>query len=169
VRFIQFLPLTAFVATARLKGLGPEAWGLAFEVGGLLAVVETAILIWKRVTLNRLLLGANVFLMVGALGFGLQIPFIVSLYGRTHESALFGAVFVVGLLTTFFTTAGFIEMPSLDRKTVVRRSGALLVVTAICMTLSIALKGNVMLGGTLPFVLLIVARQFLRRSPTMLP
>lgn len=160
---IQFLPLTAFVITARVGGLTTDAWPIAFQVGGLLAVAETLLLVWRRTPLNRLLLGANVFLIIGAISFALQIDFILRLYGQAQEAALFGSVFLVGIITTFWTDRGFVEVKVGNRQKIIQSSIALLIVTGLCLGMSVFFRGNVWLGGTLPFVVLIVARYLLQR------
>ena len=49
IPLVQFLPLTVFVVIARMKSFGPGTWGVAFQIGGLMAALETLLLVWRHV------------------------------------------------------------------------------------------------------------------------
>jgi hypothetical protein len=159
---VQFLPLTLFVWIARSHGFTSEAWMLAFQIGGAVAVIETVLLAFSKRVMNRLILGANLFLAVGALGFLFKLDWLTNMYGRMQESALFCSVLLVGAVTTAFSSYGFLELQSTSRSKQMKYSGILLVVACLSFVLSIIFRGNVWLSGTAPFVLLIVARRVLR-------
>lgn len=162
---IQFLPLTVFVGCARGKGFTDEAWAVAFLMGGIAAVVETVLLVaLRRVTLNRLILGANLFLMVGAIGFGIGVMPIMEIYGLMRESALLASVLVVGIVTTFATEVGFIEVEGQDRRETVVHSIYLILVTLAVLAVSFTFRGNTLWAGIIPFLIVVFARGALQRK-----
>src|SRR5690349_13898207 len=103
---LQFLPLSIFLLVARAQGFTDAAWAMAFQISGLAAILETLIFSYLRFPQNRLLIGTNLYLAVGGLGFAFRVSNILDLYGNMRESALFGSVFLVGLITTTLAPTG---------------------------------------------------------------
>ncbi|OFZ56007.1 MAG: hypothetical protein A2428_08645 [Bdellovibrionales bacterium RIFOXYC1_FULL_54_43] len=159
---LQFLPLAVFVAVARKNGFTPEAWSIAFQSSAIFAFIETVLLVIAKKPLNRLLMGANLFLAIGGIAFLLELDTVLAFYGQMMETTLFLAVVIVGLVSTFFTSRGFIEVADRQPQDIRRYSQYLLVITATCTVVSVIFRGNVLLAGTVPFVALIVARKLLQ-------
>ena len=156
----QFLPIAAFLAVARYKGSTPDAWVAGFQVGAVLAVVESVVLALNHVPWNRLLLGANLYLVVGGFGCTFGIEPIIRFVSQWRESAVFLSLIVVGIVTTLFTPGGFIEAPHAERSAVVKNSALLLAAVCVCLALSIFFRGDPWLAGTIPFVLLVAIRRW---------
>lgn len=160
---MQYLPLTAFVIVAQLCGQDSPAWPQAFRVGAILAVAETLLLISRRRILNRLLLGVNLFLVLGGIGFGFEWMPILDGYWELREATLPACILAVGMVTTVLSSRGFIEINSPHRLRVIAYSVALLGIAALCFAVSLKFRGNLLLSGALPVLILIVARKGLRR------
>lgn len=157
----QFFPMTAFVAVAKNGGFTGQAWEQAFLVGGVLAVIETLFLLWRRMTLDRLLLGANLYLLIGALSAKLGFHSIMRMYSDLQAAAIFIMIFLIGVGSTVFTVRGFVGVETktpLDSK---RASLALLAFTVICGLISFRYRGDTTLSGTLPVITLIIVKKVL--------
>lgn len=158
---LQFAPLSAFVIYARVNGISPEVWAGAFKLAALLAFVETLLLIYKKVPLNRLVLGTNLFLFLGGIGFQFHIVPILRWYGNMMEATLFAAIIAIGIVTTLCTSIGFIGVPNAPRHTVMQYSAILLVVAVGCFIFSLNASGNLLLAGVVPFLCLVLCRRLL--------
>lgn len=159
----QFLPITAFVLVARAKGFTVEGWKAGFLVGEALAVLEMIVFLSLKLPIHRLLLGVNLYLVVGSMAFTFSLEPLLTLYGNLRESALFGMIAVIGVVSTLFSPKGFIEVAHPDRARVRRFSWMLVGVSIVSLTVSFLYRSNVWLAGTLPFVLLLVSRRFLQQ------
>lgn len=158
---LQFLPITAFLAVARYKGSTPDAWVLGFQVGAVLALLETILLAVNHVPWNRLLLAANFYLVVGAIGCTFEIAPIVLFVSEWRESAVFVSLLAVGVVTMLFTRGGFIGAPQAEPRVVYKNSLLLLAVVCVSLALSFVFRGNPWLAGTIPFILVIAVRRWL--------
>ena len=64
----ELLPLQVFAIATRLAGDEPDRALLPYGLGALCAALCMAVLMWRRVLLDRLLLGVNISIMLGGLG-----------------------------------------------------------------------------------------------------
>lgn len=134
----QFLPLSVFVTYAYWHGSpGPERWVEAFKVGAALALVQFVLALLGTTPVNRLILGANLYLLVGgAAGVAKQWD-VLTLYGRFMESGVFVYMTLVGLVTTVWSPVGYVGVPHPDTRKVRRYSLYLLAVTAGALGMSV--------------------------------
>jgi hypothetical protein len=160
----QFAPLSLFITLAKKGGFTNEAWEGAFIAGSLLAFVETLFLLWKGKPLNRLLLGANIYLIIGGVATALNLLWLLRLYSQLRASAIFIVIFGVGLITTVFTSRGFLGVPAISKHEVMRLSYILLGFTTICGIVSFWFREDVFLSGTLPVVTLIFIKWLLNKN-----
>ena len=131
---IEFIPISAFVYVVRQTDENGVNWELAFILGACLAVIEKALLVAKRLPLNRISMGADVFLIIGGAGFMFNISFILNIYGSLFQATLFAALLAVGIFTTFLTERGFVGIKHHNRSRVIHYSiymiGAVFVITS---------------------------------------
>ncbi|HSC69017.1 MAG TPA: hypothetical protein VLC79_15090, partial [Cellvibrio sp.] len=63
---IQFLPLSLFSSFAFWNGVpSNERWVQAFELGAVMGIIQLVIVYFQPNPVNRLILGANLYLIVG--------------------------------------------------------------------------------------------------------
>ncbi|MDP7111071.1 MAG: hypothetical protein QGH45_03865 [Myxococcota bacterium] len=164
VEVIQFAPILTLASTFVVSGeVDLERAATLFVVAAAEAVVITGLLAALRQPLNPILLGANLWLGVGALAFGLSIEPLAALVSRIRAGGLFGCALVVGVLLTAFAPRGYVGVELRDRGTQRRGSVLMLVLTAIALVWSAAFVDNIRLGGGLPFIALNVSRRMLAR------
>src|SRR5579872_6687196 len=107
-RYTQFLPLVAFLWTARYFGFNDTGWMYAFYAGSIIAIIQSAIFAFYKIFFNRFLLAINLFLLGGGVAFLTHSKILLNLYSDYQQVMLFVAFIIVGVVTTFFTKAGFV-------------------------------------------------------------
>jgi hypothetical protein len=155
VYFIKFLPLVAFMLTARLGGMDDIAWKNAFIVGGLCTIMVVAFHLYKKIMFDRLMLGVNLFLLVGACAFLSNMYSLLYYFGTYKGPVFLVSTFVVGLCTTIFSKAGFVGVDTPDRKKIYTTSLRLLFFNFVCIIWSIMTNDNgFIISVVVPFVAL---------------
>jgi hypothetical protein len=149
-----------------MSGSLDDPWKGAFLIGGVLAVIETWILFSKGIRVNRLTLGANLFLTTGALAFLLHLSWILYLYGQLMESTLFAWVIFVGVATTLFSSRGFLGVSHPDPRMVRLYSSFFLGVAVMAFFMSLLFHGNFILGGAIPFLALAISGRMITTQLT---
>ncbi len=108
---LGFLALAVFAALAFSGGAASdERFIFAFKVAGCLAVAELAVLVYRTTPANRLIIGANIWLLAGGLAAFGQQWWLLKAYQRLGESGLFISMLLVGLATTLLSTVGFVAV-----------------------------------------------------------
>lgn len=156
---IQFIPLTVFVSVFRIT----NDWTLAFQVGGATAILQAALLKILRQHSDLVLVGINLFLVIGALAFIAKVEPVLMVYSNFQEATLFLAIFLVALISTATLKRGFIDMQQLPRSEVVRASLFLIAAVVASIFIAIHWSGNLWLAGVLPMILIVVARKKIRQ------
>lgn len=162
--FVQFFPLSLFATYAFWRGAPTnQRWLIAFELAALAAVVQLAILLPQRRPLNRLILGANLYLLIGgAAALGRQW-WVLDAYGTLRESGIFVSMLVVGVVSTFATSAGFVAVPGAPRDAVRRASLWLLAATLGAAATAVAFRGDRTWAAVVPVFALAVSQRVLSR------
>lgn len=135
----------------------------AFKASALLAVAELAILLWRPAPANRLILGANLWLVAGGLAAFLEQWWWLKGYQQLGEASLFISMAVVGLATTAFSPAGFVAAVGPRRHVVLASLGLL---AAVCLALlsAVHFHGNVKFAAVVPVIALSWLNRLLRRA-----
>lgn len=158
---IQFLPLSAFATYAFWDGVPTnERWIHAFEFGALAGVVQLIIISLQPSPVNRLILGANLYLIVGGVAAFLQQWWLFKLYGSLQESAIFIFILGVGLVSTFATAGGFLSVKTEARAKVINYSYILLAITVAALVCSFVFQGNRTWSVVVPIIVLAVLQRF---------
>lgn len=155
VHFLQYMPIFLFARYMRMQHMTYDRWSYAFGFAGLFALAVILISIQKRVTMDRLFLGVNSFLVLGACGFLFKLQPLLEWYGDTTGGPFFTCIFAVGLLTTVFTRAGFIGAKNLTRSAV--RYGSVLLLAATIIALIWSIKADdqgILVATVIPFIIL---------------
>lgn len=159
---VQFLPLSLFAAYAFWHGAPDDArWQQAFQLASVAAVVQLAIVLPQRRPVNRLVLAANAYLLLGGLAFFAQQWWFLRLYDGLRESAIFIVMLAVGIATTLGSRAGFVAAGGVPRRAVVRASIWLLVATAVALAISVVHRGDRYLAAVFPFIALAVVQRMM--------
>jgi hypothetical protein len=108
---LGYVALAIFAMIAFGSGPPTDAiWRRAFLIGGGVAVAELCVLWIMPIPANRLVIAANVYLAAGGAAFALKQWWFLRGYEKFGLSGILLAMFLVGLLTTFATKAGFVGM-----------------------------------------------------------
>lgn len=149
---LGFLALAVFAALAFGHGTPtPERLINAFKWCSGLAAVELALLARRPAPVNRLIAGANLWLILGGLAAFTQQWWFLRLYERLGEASLFATMLMVGAAATVATPSGFVGARGPRRK-VLLASAVLLagVVAALCV--AVAWRGNTQFAAVLPVI-----------------
>jgi hypothetical protein len=151
---LGFFALAVFAAWAFGRGAPtPERLITAFQWTTGLAVLELALLALRRAPVNRLILGANLWLILGGLAAFTQQWWFLRLYERWGEASLFASILVVGLATTVGTASGFVGALG-ERPRVLLASAALLAGVGAAFWVALAHQGNTKVAAVLPVMAL---------------
>jgi ABC-type uncharacterized transport system permease subunit len=161
---LGFLALALFAYLA--FGRGPtsdEQFVSAFKFCGTLALIELVALLARTVPANRLIIGANLWLIAGGLAAFLEQWWFLRFYQHFGEASLFFAMLCVGILATAISPAGFIGKQG-QRDKVLRASVLLAAAVAIALLAAIYFRGNVKFAAVLPVIALSWLGRLLRRT-----
>jgi len=154
------LALFAFLAFGR----GPATDDVlvqAFKVSGVVASAELAILFSRSKPANRLILGANLWLIAGAFAAYLELWWWLLLYQRFGEASLFMSMLAVGLVSTWLSPSGFVA--KIGPATNVRNASLLLLAAVvIALTVAVYFRGNVKYAAVVPIIVLSWLNRILR-------
>jgi hypothetical protein len=159
---VQFLPLSLFATYAYWNGVPDEArWQAAFQLASVAAAAQLAVVMRQSRPINRLVLAANIYLLLGGLAFFLQQWWYLRLYDSLRESAIFVAMLGVGIGATLFTRAGFAAIADAPRHVAVRASLWLLCATLFALGLSVYFRGDRTWAAVAPIIGLAVLQRVL--------
>ena len=149
---LGFFALAVFAAYAFGAGAAStERLIAAFKLGSGLAAIELLVLFSRKVPTNRLILGANIWLIFGGFAAFTQQWWYLRIYEHLGEASLFAIMFAVGLVATAATPGGFVAAAGTKRK-IILASLALLVAVVGAFILAIAYKGNVKIAAIFPVI-----------------
>jgi hypothetical protein len=166
---LGFLALVLFAYLAFGSGLpSDDRFIHAFKVSAPVAVAELLVLFWRAPPMNRLILGANLWLVGGGMAAYLQQWWWLSMYQQLGEAGLFVAMAVVGLATTAVSPSGFVAAAG-PRRAVVMASVGLLAAVLVAIAAAIHFRGDVRLAAVVPVIALSWINRLLRRVLTRAP
>ncbi len=164
VELVQLVPILTLASSFIVAGqVDLERASALFTVSAALAVVITTALAVARAPLNTVLLGTDLWLLLGAVAFGVPVGPLAAALGRLQGAGLFACVLLTGLVLSAAAPRGFLGLAAENGRR--RRAGslALLLLTAGALAWSAAFVDDIRLGGGLPFIALNVSRRILLR------
>jgi hypothetical protein len=162
ISLLSFLPLSVFATYAFWTGPPDDRrWVDAYLLSAALAVVALALALAGREPANRLMLGANAYLVAGGLAALTRQWRVLALFGVLQESAIFVSMLVVGIVATTWSASGYIGVVSHDARRVRRYSVYLLACTAASTGVALAFQGSRLAAAALPIVMLVMAHRSL--------
>lgn len=157
---VQLVPVIALAFPVVTSGqVDLPSMAQAFPAAAGLAVAVTLGVLGARKRLNPILVGTDLWLLLGAVGFGLGVQPLADLWAAWQGFALFALVLPT-LLIALATPPGAIGA---DGPTDWVRSRSLVVIGVAVVVLGWAwlFRHDVRLGGGLPFIVLNVVRRVL--------
>ena len=161
---LGFLALALFAYLG--FGRGPtsdEQFVFAFKICGAVALVELVVLLARAAPANRLIIGANLWLIAGGAAALLEQWWFLRVYQHFGEASLFAAMLCVGVLSTAFSPAGFIGKQG-QRDKVLRASVLLAAAVVVALLVAIYFRGNVRYAAVVPVIALSWLGRLLRRT-----
>jgi len=151
---LGFLALAVFAAVAFSAGAPTDERLIgAFKLGAVLAAVELAVLLVRAAPANRLIVGANAWLLAGGLAAFAEQWWWLKGYQQLGEASLFLSMLGVGIVATAFTPTGFVAAAGPRRK-VIPASLAMLLAVGLAAVVSVQFRGDVKWAAVLPVIAL---------------
>lgn len=159
---LGFLALACFAALAFGRGpVSDEGLLQAFRLTAPLAVLELWVLSRRAVPINRLILGANLWLAVGGLAAYTHQWWWLRACQQLGEASLFLVMGLVGLVSTMATPAGFVG--ELGPARAVRRASlGLLAGVGLALAAAVIWRGQVGAAAVIPVMALSWGQRGLR-------
>ena len=159
---VGFIALAFFAYLAFGRGEpSDESFLFAFKASSLLAVAELCYLQSRASPANRLILGANLWLIAGGVAAFLEQWWWLRIYQQFGEASLFSTMLLVGLVSTVSSPAGFIAKPG-PKSSVVAMSLVLLAAVGLALAVAIYFRGNVKYAAVIPVIALSWLNRLLR-------
>jgi hypothetical protein len=159
---LQLVPIVSLAFPFILHGSVDLARaGTGFLVAALLSLPVAFLVVRAGQLLNPILVGAALWLWLGAAAFNLPISGLAAWLTATQAFGLFVAAFAVGVGATVFSRFGFLACGGVEGPWARRASVVLLIVSALCCAWSWFFRHDIRLGGGAPFIVLNVVRRAL--------
>lgn len=107
----ELLPLQVFAIATRLAGDDPERALLPYGLGALCAVLCMAVLLWRRVLFDRLLLGVNISIVLGGLGLYARTPGLMHMLADLRAAGVFVIILLTAGVTYLARPSALLDMP----------------------------------------------------------
>jgi hypothetical protein len=137
--------------------------GSGFVMGALLTIPISATVVLRKQLLNPILVGAGLWLWLGAIAFVVPVASITEWLVQTQAFGLFAAALVAGIVATAISSHGYVACRSTDPSWARKVSLGLIALTTGSLCWSWVFRHNIRLGGGLPFIVLNVVRRVLGR------
>jgi hypothetical protein len=160
---LELAGLLTFLFMITKRGpVGAPVWANAFKTGATIVVIFYALRLRHLASSNGLILGANVWLMLGGLATAAHLGAILAWYDMQREASVFIVIFVVGGLLTLVAPGGFVGV-NVERRRVLLASAALLAMVVVDIAVAVHFRGNLRWGAVVPMAVLIWMSRLVRR------
>ncbi len=161
---IETIPLPVFLVYSRMidEPTVPENWLGPYLSSTILALCSTSILLWQKVSLNRCFIGINLYFVVGTAGLLAEQTWLNQLLGVLEASAMLMCIVLVGAISSFFGSSGFVGVTIPDKKRLRMFSLLLLFIAIIATAISYIFRENTLLSEFLPFIALFTCMNFFK-------
>lgn len=103
VKYIQLLPLLVFLYYPSFVGMMTDLqWFYAFLISSIAALIVIVLVVAVKGSFEPVLLGANLFSIMGTVGFILDIPTILYLYQHCQAASFVSCIVLTNLAVLFF-------------------------------------------------------------------
>ncbi|WP_353116568.1 hypothetical protein [Nitratidesulfovibrio sp.] len=149
----ELLPLQVFAIASRLAGDDPERALLPYGLGALCAALCMAVLLWRRILLDRLLLGVNISIMLGGLGLYARTPGLAHMLADLRAAGVFVIILLTAGVTYLARPSALLDVP---RGNVEPWDRYMLYATFAAFVLAFITRSQPLLSGMLLAALFIV-------------
>ena len=157
IEAVQFVPVLTLAMGFVLSGeIDLSVADMRFLVAVLLSVPIVGLLTVKKINQNPILLGADLWLLLGAVSFNVPIPAIRDAMAATGGGGLFVGALLVGLGFTLARPEGYLGVESPKTKAL---SAVLLLLTIAAAGWAMSRPDDIRLGAALPFIGLNIVRR----------
>jgi len=165
---IQLVPILVLAFPFVLRGeVDITRAASGFLAAALCAIPVMAIVLVRGHTLNPILVGTDLWLLLGAIAFNVPVPPLAALLGEAQGFGLFAFALGVGVVATFASPQGFIGARHADPHWIRRTSLILLGLAVVTALWAFFFRHDVRVGGGLPFIVLnVVRRVLIVRAPS---
>jgi len=167
----QFLPLSLFSTIGFWQPqTSNETWLLAFQVAALVGICQLLLIAKLSTVMSRLILSANIYLILGGLASFFQQWWYLELYNTLQESAIFIVMICVGLSTMFFSNYGFVGINKTlavrvkERIDINKKSVYLFIAVLISFVVSVVFRGDIAISVVIPIIALALFQRYLVNS-----
>lgn len=164
--FIEMLPILAFVFY--LKNMNPQSlqsWQALFMASGLASSTVIIFYLYRKWVFNRLLLGLNLYLIIGAFAFVFNQTWLYQTYESLQASGMLLSIAITGFVSITLTQRGFIGVLCANSKIVRIFSVYLWICALLAFVLSYCYKDSALLSETIPFFSLFFIQGILKQRP----
>jgi hypothetical protein len=164
----QFLPLSLFSMIGLWQPeTSNQTWLMAFKVAALVGVFQLLLIFKLKIIMSRLILSANLYLILGGLASFFQQWWYLDFYNILQETAIFIVMIFVGIITMMWSKNSFVGIDKTLAKEVAERGSIneksfyLFIAVLISLVFSLIFKGNINFSTVAPIVFLALFQRFL--------
>ena len=139
-------------------------WEAPLIAGGCIAILSLTILLNRKVQLNSILLGINIYLITACSAIIFDIYWLQRIYEKMTVSAVIAWIIISIIVTLFIYPKRFIGINHFDWKTILPSFFSLLVSAVIAFVISIVFKDNSIFSEIIPFAVIFLTQHFLKRK-----
>lgn len=156
-------PLIVFLVCYKIADpVTPQEWLAPYVGGAGVALIVMGLLRWKRIGLDPVFVGINVYLLIGGVALLARHAGLIRLYATLQASGMLAGIVAVGVVYAIYSSRGFIGLVGGDRRRVRIYSGYFLLVALLMFGWSFQFRGELLLSEVVPFTVLFAGRGVLR-------
>ncbi len=133
----------------------------SFAIGAALGLLVATFISWRGYLQNPIALGSAAWMLLGAIAFYVPLPAVVQRLQATQAFGLFLAALLAGILLQLVSQGGALSCSRDDAAWTRLPNLFFLGVLLLCTVWAWIYRGDIRLGGGLPFIVANVARRAL--------
>jgi len=162
---LESFPFTVFLIYSKmLESRVTNKWEAPLITGGCIAILSLTILLNRKVQLNSILLGINIYLITACSAIIFDIFWVQRIYEKMTVSAVIVWIIISIIVTLFIYPKRFIGINHLNWTTTLLSFFSLLIAAVIALVISIVFKDNSIFSEIIPFAGIFTTQHFLKRK-----
>jgi hypothetical protein len=158
---LQFLPLTVFTLYSFRTGVpSQDRLFNGFMIGAVVAVMQLLWIMRQERPANRLIMGVNLWLIIGGTAAFFQFWNILKVYRELREAGVLVCMLAIGTITTLLSPSGYVGSLTGETTRVRTYSFLLLFATLLALLCALYFRGNTLLAAVVPIVVLAVLNRY---------
>lgn len=165
MKIFQAIPLPIFVIYIRfIDATNLENLKAPFFFSSFVALMVIILFLYRKIVFDPILLGVNLYLISGGLAFITYQWWLIKIYNQLQGSGMFIWIIATGIGTIFFSPKGFIGVDSSDKNSIKKYSKYMLLFSVIMFTVSVRMRGNILLSEFFPFTCLFLLQRLFKKK-----